>query len=269
MLRGVAYGNLYLTEKADGADFTQDDEDAVVMLASQAAVAIENARLYEAVDALVGAARVAERGDERARRPSSSSPAPAPDRRHRVQELIGARRAVTIVLPHARTALRIEAAAGDGAGGYVGMFLPPRSKTARVLERKRSERVDSIIDDPEIDQESARRLDVSTALYVPLVVRDEAIGVISAHDKVGADPRFSARRPPPRRDVRRARGARRRPLAACRARRAPAGREAQELERRRLARELHDETGQALTSILLGLRAVEEAHDGDDLRRGR
>jgi signal transduction histidine kinase len=34
---------------------------------------------------------------------------------------------------------------------------------------------------------------------------------------------------------------------------------AQEQERRRLARELHDETGQALTSILLGLRTVEEA----------
>ncbi|MGZ4353934.1 MAG: GAF domain-containing protein, partial [Gaiellaceae bacterium] len=46
-LRGVAYGNLYLTEKEGGADFTQDDEEAVVMLASQAAVAIENARLYE------------------------------------------------------------------------------------------------------------------------------------------------------------------------------------------------------------------------------
>src|SRR5207253_7547964 len=35
----------------------------------------------------------------------------------------------------------------------------------------------------------------------------------------------------------------------------------QELERRRLARELHDETGQALTSILLGLKAVEDAKD--------
>ena len=46
-LRGVAYGNLYLTEKAGGADFTDDDEEAVVMLGSQAAVAIENARLYE------------------------------------------------------------------------------------------------------------------------------------------------------------------------------------------------------------------------------
>ena len=39
--------------------------------------------------------------------------------------------------------------------------------------------------------------------------------------------------------------------------------EAQELERRRLARELHDETGQALTSILLGLKAVEEAKDDE------
>src|SRR5207248_7791334 len=41
---------------------------------------------------------------------------------------------------------------------------------------------------------------------------------------------------------------------------------AQELERKRLARELHDETGQALTSILLGLKTVEEAAGPDDAR---
>src|SRR4051812_17334014 len=50
LIRGEAWGNLYLTEKAAG-DFDRDDEDAVVVLADWAAIAIENARLYRAVDA--------------------------------------------------------------------------------------------------------------------------------------------------------------------------------------------------------------------------
>ena len=47
LLRGVAYGNLYLTEKEGQADFTDEDEELTQLLAAQAAVAIENARLYE------------------------------------------------------------------------------------------------------------------------------------------------------------------------------------------------------------------------------
>jgi signal transduction histidine kinase len=43
--------------------------------------------------------------------------------------------------------------------------------------------------------------------------------------------------------------------------------QAQEAERRRLARELHDETGQALTSILLGLAAVERSDSVEDAHR--
>jgi signal transduction histidine kinase len=35
--------------------------------------------------------------------------------------------------------------------------------------------------------------------------------------------------------------------------------EAQETERTRIARELHDETGSALTAVLLGLRSIDEA----------
>ena len=45
-VRGQAFGNLYLTEKAGGGGFTQADEDAVVALAAAAGVAVENARLY-------------------------------------------------------------------------------------------------------------------------------------------------------------------------------------------------------------------------------
>ncbi len=46
LVRCQAWGNLYLTDKQDG-EFTQADEEAVVMLARWAAVAIENARLYQ------------------------------------------------------------------------------------------------------------------------------------------------------------------------------------------------------------------------------
>src|SRR4029078_13622364 len=48
MLRGVAYGHLYLTEKQGREDCTDEDQELVTLLAGQAAVAIENARLYEA-----------------------------------------------------------------------------------------------------------------------------------------------------------------------------------------------------------------------------
>jgi len=40
-------GQIYLTDKIDGAEFTHDDEKIIEMLAAYAGVAIENARLYE------------------------------------------------------------------------------------------------------------------------------------------------------------------------------------------------------------------------------
>jgi signal transduction histidine kinase len=46
-VRGRVYGNLYLTEKRGAAEFTEDDQEAVVTLAAQAGVAIENARLHD------------------------------------------------------------------------------------------------------------------------------------------------------------------------------------------------------------------------------
>ena len=46
-VRGEVFGNLYLTEKRGGQSFTSEDERTVMALAAAAAVAIENARLYE------------------------------------------------------------------------------------------------------------------------------------------------------------------------------------------------------------------------------
>jgi signal transduction histidine kinase len=265
MLRGVAFGNFYLSEKADGEDFTEEDEEVVTLLAAQAAVAIENARLYEAatrwsrqlealhevIRSLAGETDLDVLLDLVCRR---------------VRELIGARVAL-IALPHSDGELRIAAIDGEGdaADGLLGHSLRrERSKAGRVLERRQSARVDSVLDDPEVDQEEARRLGVRTGLYVPLVARDRAIGIVAVHDKLGAEARFSDG------DLR---------LAEIFAARAAVAVElservardtvrrvidAQELERRRLARELHDETGQALTSILLGLKGIRGAQSDDE-----
>ncbi|HJQ03839.1 MAG TPA: GAF domain-containing protein [Nocardioides sp.] len=50
-IRERVFGNLYLTEKEGGGDFTAEDEEIVVALAAAAGVAIENARLYEETSA--------------------------------------------------------------------------------------------------------------------------------------------------------------------------------------------------------------------------
>jgi signal transduction histidine kinase len=46
-IRDHVYGNLYLTEKANGAAFTEADEVLVLALAGAAGIAIDNARLYQ------------------------------------------------------------------------------------------------------------------------------------------------------------------------------------------------------------------------------
>ncbi len=265
LLRGVAYGEIYLTEKEGGQDFTHEDEELTMLLAAQAAVAVENARLYESATRwLRQLESLTEVGNALA---GETELAPLLDLiATRLQELIDAE-LVVIALPMPDGRLKIEAANRPQGEELVGIVLPPGgSKSGRALERRHSERVDSVFDDLEVDQEIARRMGIRSGLYVPLLVQDRAIGVIAAHNKRGPDPRFSdddlrlaetfAARAAVAVDLsdRVARDALRRVV------------EGQELERRRLARELHDETGQALTSILLGLRAVEDAKSPEEAR---
>ena len=258
LLRGVAYGNLYLTEKEGGSHFDDDDEELLQLLSAQAAVAIENARLYESATAW-------SRQLESLQEISSALVGELDLPRllqlvvERLRELIDAR-VVAIALP-VPDGLRIEAIATDEPNELLHRVIPHQSKAGAVFARVRSERVDAVLDDPEVVQDVARQFGAITGLYVPLVTRDGAIGIVFAHDRLGRDPRFTNA------DLRLAEHFGERAAVAVdlsrRVRRDSLRRvfEGQELERRRLARELHDETGQALTSVLLGLKSVESAQD--------
>jgi signal transduction histidine kinase len=267
LLRGQAYGHLYLTEKADGEDFTKNDEELVTLLAAQAAVAIENARLYESATRW---SRQLESLHEIVRSLGGETDLESLLALlcHRLRDLIGARLAL-IALPNAAGDLRIAAVdAEDDMEWLLGEVLARHgSKTGRVLDRRQSARVDSIIDDPEVDQDEARRMEIRTGIYVPLVAAGRAIGIVAVHDRLGVEARFSNA------DLRLAEIFAGHAAVAVdlseRVARDTVGRvlEAQELERRRLARELHDETGQALTSILLGLKGIRAARSDDEAER--
>ena len=118
MLRGVAYGNLYLTEKEGGAEFTDEDTELVTLLAAQAAVAIENARLYESATRWLGQLEsLNEVGN--AMLSDIELPRLFALIAHRLRELTAAR-LVTIALPQPDGDLRIETADGEGAAEQLG-----------------------------------------------------------------------------------------------------------------------------------------------------
>jgi signal transduction histidine kinase len=270
LVRGEAWGNLYLTEKAGGEAFTEDDEEATVVLADWAAIAIENARLYRDVaarrDELERAVRGLEATTAIARAVGGETEL------GRVLELVVKRgRAlveahdVLILLPEGDD-LVVAAAAGHVTVSSRARMPVARSTAGQVLATKRSHRTNDVPGDLRVPPEQLGVEHASTALLVPLLYRGTGLGVLVAFDRLGGDAAFT------RDDEQLLEAfATQAAIAVATAKTVESDRmrrslAAAESERRRWARELHDETLQALGGLKVLLSGATRLEDADAMR---
>ena len=259
LVRGQAWGNLYLTDKQDG-EFTQADEQAVVMLARWAAVAIENARLYEVSELRRHELEKAFRGLE-ATRDVAVAIGGEISLEHvlelivkRGRALVGARSLV--IMLRDGDELVVQASAGH-AQDTQGVRLPVAGSTSgQVLERGRPERITDVAARLRIAPREFGVPDAQTALLVPMVYRGHAVGLLAAFDH-GADRAVFSEDDEQMLRTFAVSAATAVALAqSVQADRLRSSLAAADAERRRWARELHDETLQSLGGLRLLLASV-------------
>jgi signal transduction histidine kinase len=270
LIRGEAWGNLYLTEKAGGEAFGPEDEEAVVVLADWAAIAIENARLYRDV-----AARREEL--ERAVRGLQATAAIAraiggETELERILELVVKRGRALIEAHDVLIMLRegdelvIVAGAGHVQIADVARLPLAGSTAGQVLAEGRPRRIADAARELLIGPDQLGLDHASTALLVPLMYRGQSLGVLAAFDRLDGDGAFT-------RDDEQLLGAfaaqaatavaTAKSVQADRRRRSLAAAEA---ERHRWARELHDETLQALGGLKVLLSGATRLDDPEAMR---
>lgn len=260
VVRGEAWGNLYLTEKEGAEDFDDDDIEAAVVLAEWAAIAIDNARLFGTSERRRVELERAVGGMEAAR--DIALALGGETDLGRVLELI-VKRARALVDSDAlliwlvdEDVLRLAAYAGNAAPPAHAEIPFEGSTSGAALRSAAPIRIDDIstgliVDPAQFGLDAAR-----SALLVPLVFRGRGLGVLAAFDHMGQAATFSD-------DDERALQS----FAASAATAVATARsvEAQRLrdsiaaaegERRRWARDLHDETLQGLGATKLALSAA-------------
>jgi signal transduction histidine kinase len=291
--RGGVFGNLYLTEAADG-DFTDEDERIVLLLAGMAAVAIENARLYhDATEQAEQARRAAEA------RIALTGAAAAVLHEHDLVEamrlvareavrLLNVRLVAVAVPDEFAGAIRYDVAEGPDAATFDTSAVPLTDSFAgSVLLAGVAIHVDGRDVGALRDFTSATRLAGHDVIAQPVVVGEEPAAVILAVDREDGDlfgnddqellavlATFAAIAVRTSRSLARER-ARAEALARLRqtqtdaeARRETLSRviETQERERRRLAQDLHDRTAGGLTSVIFALRRLERELEDEGQR---
>ncbi|HUA48754.1 MAG TPA: GAF domain-containing sensor histidine kinase [Solirubrobacteraceae bacterium] len=260
VVRGEAWGNLYLTEKEGGGAFTEQDEEAVVILAQWAATAIDNARLYESSELRRRQLERAVRSLEAAR-DIADAVSGASDL-DRVLELIVKRgralvdaRTVLIMLREGDQ-LVVAASAGH-ASGAPGRRVPIAGSTSgRVLERARPERITDASSQLRVGPTELGVPDAHSALLVPMPYRGSALGVLAAFDQ---GPEAGAFSPEDEQLLRTFAASAAQAVALNRSVEADRLRStitAADAERSRWARELHDQTLQSLGGLRVALSSV-------------
>jgi signal transduction histidine kinase len=270
VIRGQAWGNLYLTEKQGEDEFSEQDEEAAVILADWAAIAIDNARMYESSERRREEAEKAIRGLE-ATRDVAVAIGGEIALEHvlelivkRGRALVGAR-SLVIMLRDGHE-LVVQASAGH-VEEMRGTRLPIAGSTSgQVLEHRRTERITDVAARLRIAPSEFGVPDAQTALLVPMVHRGEAMGVLAAFDR-GQDGDVFGEDDEQMLRTFAASAATAVALAqSVQADRLRSTLSAADAERRRWARELHDETLQGLGGLRLLLSS---ARRGDDLEQAQ
>lgn len=259
-IHGEAYGNLYLTDKAGGVEFDERDEESAMVLSEWASIAIDNARLYEDVARRRVELERAVRGLE-----ATATVARAVGFETdlaRVLELIVKRgRALVdarslLVLLEDGGVLRVVATAGQiGEAALQATLALDGTLAGSVVTTGAPERV------PRLADRVGHGLDVigpgaASALVVPLGFRGRARGVLVALDRGHESPMFDA----DDEHLLTSFGASA-AIAIATAQSVETERlrdsiRASEAERKRWARELHDETLQELGALKLSLESA-------------
>jgi signal transduction histidine kinase len=273
-IRGQVWGNLYLCEKRSG-DFDEADENAIVVLARWAGIAVENARLYQIAEQGRSELERAVRGFEATQAVALAIGADI--ELERVLELIVKRgralveaRCVVILLrdPQGESGeeeLVLVASAGEG-GRLAGTRVPVAGSTSgEVMLSGRARRLEDASHELRVPAETFGVDGAQSALLVPLAHRGDRLGVLVAFDHVGSVETFSA----DEEQVLKAFAA-----SAATAVAAAQGVEQQRLsdtlaaaeaERRRWAQELHDETLQSLGGLRMLLASARRSGDAQRL----
>ena len=260
LIRGEGWGNLYLAEKEGGGEFTDEDEEAVVILAQWAATAIDNARLLEGSERRRQQLEQAVRSLEAAR--DIADAISGTSDLERVLELVAKRgralvdaRSVLIMLREGGD-LVVAASAGHAAAAH-GQRLPVAESTSgRVLEGGRAERITDVTSSLRVGPQQLGVPDAHSGLLVPMLNRGVGLGLLAAFDRGPDSEEFTAEDEELLRTFASAAAnavAISRSVEADRLRSTIAAADA---ERGRWARELHDQTLQSLGALRVSLASI-------------